>query len=99
MSQALKRATLRRTSSDKPEADFRLRDYLGPGGRYPYKDLAADLEAAKAAGYVVYVFNVAGFMMLAGHPPDPTYILPDLTPWHTIDTDEYFATAREALAS
>jgi hypothetical protein len=73
---------------------FSLRDYLKPGGRYPYEELAEDLEASVAAGYKTYLRSVPGFMMLAGYPePDG-----DGNRWHKTDTDEFHKTAKEALA-
>jgi len=85
-----------KTRGNGNEADFRLRDYLSPGGRYPYADLAGDLEAALADGFTVYLFSVPGFMMLAGHPSEPG--CEDLEPWHVTDAgDEYHKTAAEAL--
>ena len=89
----LNRAKLGTTSSGKPEASFRLRDYLTPNGKYPYNDLPNDLESALNAGYTVYLFSVPGFMMLAGHPDADK-------PWHTTDYgDKYFKTAKQALKS
>jgi hypothetical protein len=74
------------------EAVFRLRDYLVPGGRYPYSELAADLEEALAAGNTVYLYSVPGFMMLAGHPDG------EGEPWHVTDSrDAYFERAMDAL--
>ncbi len=47
---------------------FELRDYLQPGGIYPYKQLPEDMEHYLKQGYTVYVYSVPGFMMAAGHP-------------------------------
>jgi hypothetical protein len=81
----VQRRALQRCSvnHEKKQADFRLRDYLSPGGRYPYDDLASDLEAALAQGYTVYLFSVPGFMMLAGHPDALQDA--DPAPWHPCD--------------
>lgn len=51
-----------------PKTDFRLRDYLRPGGKHPYAALASDLEAALAVGQSPYLWSVPGHFMLAGHP-------------------------------
>lgn len=90
---ALNRAEV---NQEKRTADFRLRDYLSPGGYYPYEDMARDLETALSAGFTVYLFSVPGFMMLAGHPD--TLQDPDPAPWHVTDYgDGWYGTAREAL--
>lgn len=86
------RAKIGTTIDEQKEASFYLRDYLSPGGKYPYDDLPNDLEQALKAGYTVYLFSVPGFMMLAGHPDGELY------PWHITDYgDVWFATAKEAL--
>jgi hypothetical protein len=48
--------------------DMQLRDYLNPGGLYPYELLTEHLESGLATGRTVYLWSVPGFMMLAGHP-------------------------------
>ena len=45
-----------------------LRDYLRPGGRYPYDRLPLDLEGLLTAGCCVVLLSVPGFPMLYGHP-------------------------------
>lgn len=52
------------------DCDIELRDYLSPGGKYPYNQLFRDMQAAFDAGRAVYVWSVPGFMIAAGHPDD-----------------------------
>ncbi len=87
----------KRAKIKSDEAEFSLREYLGPNGKYPYDDLAQDLEDALADGKKVYLISVPGFMMVAGHPD--LLSLEDPKPWHICDRTKggYFGTAREAL--
>jgi len=60
--QSLKRAQ-QRAESFKQEGDrcirtFWLKDYTGPRSKYPYAELAGDLEACLAAGEDVYCLDV-----------------------------------------
>lgn len=73
----------------EPTMSFRLRDYLGPDGRYPYARLEGDLEQALRQGFTVYLWSVPGFFMLSGHPME------DGKPWS--NGHKYFATAKQAL--
>jgi hypothetical protein len=70
--------------------DFHLRDYLSPGGKYPYAALAPALEAALAAGQRVYLWSVPRFFMLAGHPG-----ITDGRPWS--DGTHWYKTAADAI--
>lgn len=72
--------------------EFRLADYLQPRGRYPYAQLAPDLEAALAAGETVYLWSVPGFFMLSGHPNMTEHGIP----WS--DGRDNYATAADCLA-
>ena len=49
------------------QVDIKLRDYLTPGNRRPYDQLAPDLESALADGHSTYLWSVPGYFMLAGH--------------------------------
>jgi hypothetical protein len=74
---------------------FHLRDYLSPGGRYPYDKLAPDMERALAAGNEVSLLSVPGFLMVRG---DPSLADEGLKPW----TDNrhallFYPTARMAI--
>jgi len=68
--------------------DFRLRDYLSPGGTKPYNALADDLEASLRAGNEVYLWSVPGFFMLAGHPGM-------VRPWS--DGNKWYKSAKDCL--
>ncbi len=94
---AMQRAgEISKTGSGYDLAVFRLRDYLSPGGKYPYDDLAPDLESAFSAGYVVYLFDVPGNMMVTGYPLEEDD--DDYRPWANMDCrDMYYGTAKEAL--
>ena len=48
------------------DATFRLRDYLVPGGRYPYEQLAGDMEMAFLKGFNVSLLSVPEFLMVLG---------------------------------
>lgn len=43
-----------------------LRDYLSPGGRYPYAKLSVDMGLALENGKDVVVLSVPGFLMVRG---------------------------------
>ncbi len=47
------------------ETTIYLRDYLSPGGKYPYERLTIDMENALEAGGVS-VISVPGFLMIWG---------------------------------
>jgi len=78
------------------KVDFKLRDYLTPGNRRPYIQLAPDLEAALAAGDTVYLWSVPGFFMLSGHP-DTSNLGPKYRAWS--DGDKWYKTAADCLKS
>lgn len=48
---------------------FYLKDYLGPGGKYPYETLAPKMEQALQTGDV-HLISVPGFLMVIGHHED-----------------------------
>jgi hypothetical protein len=50
------------------EKTFYLRDYLSPGGRYPYERLPKDMQAAFDEGYGVMLLSVPGFPMISAYP-------------------------------
>lgn len=78
---------------DRESATFHLRDYLTPGGVYPYNELAPDLEAALAQGRKVYLISVPGFMMVSGYPGHAK-------PWHKFgggSASSYRKTPAQAL--
>jgi hypothetical protein len=80
--------------SEKPDTvDFKLRDYLMPGGCYPYESLAPKMEQARNAGFTVYLWSVPGFLMVAGHPGN------EKRPWsvETMGTWRYYSTAAKAI--
>lgn len=52
----------------KEAKNFKLRDYLTPGGSKPYAALIPDLTDALEQGHPVYLWSVPGFFMLSGHP-------------------------------
>lgn len=59
---------LARARLEGSDATFKLRDYLSPGGRFPYEELASDMETAWLKGYSVYLYSVPDFLMVsAGH--------------------------------
>ena len=45
-----------------------LKDYLAPGGKYPYSQLTEDMERLIREGFKVNVLSVPGFHMASGHP-------------------------------
>lgn len=81
-------------SKSTPVAHYKLKDYLGPNGKYPYDSLPEELENMRREGYVVYVWSVPGFMMVAGHPDTEDY-KPEY-PWH--GNREYYKTAKDCIA-
>lgn len=75
------------------EKTFYLRDYLVPGGRYPYERLPGDMEVALAQGYTVSLISVPGFLMVLGWPGKKK-------PWCRElmgGREKCFKTAREAI--
>jgi len=76
------------------KVDFKLRDYLSPGGKRPYAALAPDLEAALANGDTVYLWSVPGFFMLSGHP-DPNNYGKKWRAWS--DGTEWYRTAKDCI--
>jgi hypothetical protein len=76
------------------KVDFKLRDYLSPGGKYPYDRLAEHMEAELARGNTVYVWSVPGFFMLSGHP-DPNNYGKKWRAWSDGNYD--YKTAKDAL--
>lgn len=76
------------------KVDFKLADYLSPRGKYPYSQLATDLETALASGNTVYLWSVPGFFMLSGHP-DPNNYGKKWRPWSDGELD--YRTAKDAL--
>lgn len=48
--------------------DLNLRDYLSPGGSYPYEMLFVHANKALAEGKKVYLWSVPGFLMVSGWP-------------------------------
>lgn len=87
-----------KNKAGEPVATFRLRDYLVPGGKYPYSDLAKNLEDARKQGHIVYLYSVPGFMIVSGYPDVEGE--DNSLPWHDCDEPSehgYYATAKEAL--
>lgn len=76
------------------KVDFRLRDYLRPGGTRPYEALVPDLEGALANGDTVYLWSVPNFFMLSGHP-DPNNYGKKWRPWS--DGYAWYKTAKDCL--
>lgn len=74
--------------------NFKLRDYLIPGNRRPYSELAPDLEGAVASGNIVYLWSVPGFFMLSGHP-DTSNIGQKWRAWS--DGEKWYITAADCL--
>jgi hypothetical protein len=74
------------------DATFHLKPYLGPHNRYPYHELAGDLEMALSLGHTVSLLSVPGFLMLSGFPGGKK-------PWGVTIGFKFkrFATASEAL--
>lgn len=68
--------------------ELRLRDYLQPGGKYPYNKLFEDMEAALAAGNRVVVISVPGFVMASGNPGY-------LRPWN--DNERTYKSAKDCV--
>lgn len=77
---------------DKKEATLYLRDYLMPGGLYPYDCLPQHCEHWLAQGYEVCVISVPGFLMFSGHPGYKK-------PWGSLSMGKFkqYKTAYEAL--
>lgn len=76
------------------KVDFRLRDYLSPNGKRPYKALAPDLEAEVAKGNTVYLWSVPGFFVLSG-TPDTNKLGKKYRPWS--DGNAFYKTAKDCL--
>lgn len=72
------------------QADFWLREYLVPGGKYPYSELAEDMEQALQIVDKVYLWSVPGFLMVSGYQGGEF-------PWHSINADTWHKSAKEAL--
>jgi len=77
------------------EKTFHLRDYLTPGGRYPYERLPKDMQAAYDQGFGVMLLSVPGFPMISAYPE---YKMKK--PW-CVDPTQYrpkcYKTAAEAM--
>lgn len=74
-------------------AEFELKDYLSPRGKYPYEDLAKDMESALQDGHFVYLWSVPGFLIVSGFPGAGEKCWSSLNGFH----DKYFETAAEAI--
>lgn len=74
------------------EATLYLRDYLVPGGIYPYDTLPIHCEEWLKKGYKVAVISVPGWLMFSGWPGRAK-------PWSTLSMGKFhqYKTAREAL--
>lgn len=70
------------------KTEINLRDYLSPGGRYPYAQLTVDMERQLAAGVRVLVISVSGTIMAFGHPGDSR-------PWS--DGERSYKTAKDCI--
>ena len=57
-----------RIDHDEKEVTLYLRDYLSPGGLYPYDCLTEHCEHWLKEGYRVCVLSVPGFVMFTGNP-------------------------------
>jgi hypothetical protein len=70
--------------------NLELRDYLKPGGVYPYERLFEHMQQAMDAGNTVYVWGCAGHFVASGHP--------DITelPWHD-GSGYYYKTAKNCV--
>jgi len=79
---------------DGNKAYFRLRDYLCPGGKYPYDDLRKDMQAAFNAGLHIYLWSLPNHLVLAGHP-DLSENPDNLGCWHVIFDDSWVKTLPE----
>lgn len=76
---------------DVKRVTFHLRDYLVPRGKYPYKDLAPEMERALATGKEVSLISVPGFLMASGHPS----LIEQGCPWS--DGTSWYATAQDCI--
>lgn len=70
-----------------------LRDYLSPGGRYPYRMLPKHLEDMRRAGHNVMLYDVPGFHMLTGWSDEEN--LYEGRPWSR--EGKYYKSALDAL--
>ena len=73
------------------EARFSLRDYLSPGGMFPYSELDGDLEAARLDGFPVVLISVPGFLVCHADPKIKTK-----RPWYSSARSKAYRTAGEA---
>jgi hypothetical protein len=71
--------------------EFRLRDYLLPGGKFKREVLPQHLEDALQAGNRVWLISVPGHFMLSGTPGTH----PNWRPWS--DGNYWYKTAKDGL--
>jgi hypothetical protein len=76
----------------KDELTLHLRDYLTPGGRYPYERLPGDMMMALSRGCDVMLLSVPGFLMVWG---SALLAKEGRRAWSS--DRRYYATAYEAL--
>ena len=78
-------------------ATFRLRDYLVPGGRYPYEQLAGDMEMVFLKGFNVSLLSVPGFLMVLGLQQGGKEPWDVKKPWSRADGRKRYARAADAI--